>query len=52
MKFWTPAALAFFDDEAVEQDEGRYSWMRAHPYDDLVVLDVTASEQLNTDQYR
>ncbi len=40
-------ALAFFDDEAVEQDEeSLFLWMRAHPYDDLVVLDVTASEQL------
>ena len=27
-----------------------FQWMRAHPYDDLVVLDVTASEQL-ADQY-
>lgn len=40
-------ALAFFDDEAVEQqDDDLFLWMRAHPYDDLVVLDVTASEQL------
>lgn len=40
-------ALAFFNDEAVEQDEeSLFLWMRAHPYDDLVVLDVTASEQL------
>ncbi len=44
-------ALAFFNDEAVEQDEeSLFLWMRAHPYDDLVVLDVTASEQL-ADQY-
>ncbi|RPH31125.1 bifunctional aspartate kinase/homoserine dehydrogenase II [Buttiauxella warmboldiae] len=44
-------ALAFFNDEAVEQDEeALFQWMRAHPYDDLVVLDVTASEQL-ADQY-
>ncbi len=44
-------ALAFFNDEAVEQDEeALFLWMRAHPYDDLVVLDVTASEQL-ADQY-
>ncbi|SUG68650.1 bifunctional aspartokinase II/homoserine dehydrogenase II [Salmonella enterica subsp. enterica] len=29
-------ALAFFDDEAVEQDEeSLFLWMRAHPYDDL-----------------
>ncbi len=44
-------ALAFFNDEAVEQDEeSLFLWMRAHPYDDLVVLDVTASEQL-AEQY-
>lgn len=44
-------ALAFFADEAVEQDEeSLFLWMRAHPFDDLVVLDVTASEQL-ADQY-
>lgn len=44
-------ALAFFNDEAVEQDEeSLFLWMRAHPYDDLVVLDVTASQQL-ADQY-
>ncbi|KEA50356.1 MULTISPECIES: bifunctional aspartate kinase/homoserine dehydrogenase II [Mangrovibacter] len=44
-------ALAFFNDEAVELDEeALFLWMRAHPYDDLVVLDVTASEQL-ADQY-
>lgn len=44
-------ALAFFNDEAVEQDEeSLFLWMRAHPYDDLVVLDVTASERL-ADQY-
>jgi aspartokinase/homoserine dehydrogenase 2 len=44
-------ALAFFEDEAVEQDEeSLFLWMRAHPYDDLVVLDVTASETL-ADQY-
>lgn len=40
-------ALAFFDDEAREHDEeSLFLWMRAHPYDDLVVLDVTASENL------
>lgn len=40
-------ALAFFEDEAVEQDEeSLFLWMRAHPFDDLVVLDVTASELL------
>ncbi|WP_256744015.1 bifunctional aspartate kinase/homoserine dehydrogenase II, partial [Cronobacter sakazakii] len=44
-------ALAFFNDEAVEQDEeSLFLWMRAHPYDDLVVLDVTASQDL-ADQY-
>ncbi len=44
-------ALGFFEDEAVEQDEeSLFLWMRAHPFDDLVVLDVTASEQL-ADQY-
>lgn len=40
-------ALAFFDDEAVERDEeSLFLWMRAHPFDDLVVLDVTASTPL------
>jgi aspartokinase/homoserine dehydrogenase 2 len=44
-------ALAFFDDEAREHDEeSLFLWMRAHPYDDLVVLDVTASAEL-ADQY-
>jgi len=44
-------ALAFFDDEAREHDEeSLFLWMRAHPYDDLVVLDVTASSEL-ADQY-
>ncbi|WP_437614116.1 bifunctional aspartate kinase/homoserine dehydrogenase II [Erwinia sp. V71] len=44
-------ALAFFEDEAVERDEeSLFLWMRAHPFDDLVVLDVTASEPL-ADQY-
>jgi len=43
--------LAFFDDEAVGQDEeSLFLWMREHPFDDLVVLDVTASEQL-AEQY-
>jgi len=45
-------ALAFFDDEGQEMDEeSLFLWMRAHPYDDLVVLDVTASESL-AQQYR
>ncbi len=40
-------AMAFFDDEATVHDEDAlFLWMRAHPYDDLVVLDVTASEEL------
>lgn len=44
-------ALAFFEDEAREQDEeSLFLWMRAHPFDDLVVLDVTASENL-AEQY-
>jgi len=44
-------AMAFFEDEAVMQDEeSLFLWMRAHPYDDLVVLDVTASEAL-AEQY-
>ncbi|QHB30850.1 bifunctional aspartate kinase/homoserine dehydrogenase II [Yersinia canariae] len=43
--------LAFYDDEAQEQDEeSLFLWMRAHPFDDLVVLDVTASESL-AEQY-
>lgn len=44
-------ALAFFEDEAVMQDdESLFLWMRSHPFDDLVVLDVTASETL-AEQY-
>lgn len=44
-------ALAFFEDEAIEQDEETlFLWMRAHPFDDLVVLDVTASASL-AEQY-
>lgn len=44
-------AMAFFNDEAIEQDqESLFLWMRAHPYDDLVVLDVTASEHI-ADRY-
>ncbi|KOY62649.1 aspartate kinase [Photorhabdus heterorhabditis] len=40
-------ALAFFDNEAIEHDvDELFLWMRAHPYDDLVILDVTASEEL------
>lgn len=45
-------ALAFFDEEAQAMDEETlFLWMRAHPYDDLVVLDVTASAAL-AQQYR
>lgn len=44
-------ALAFFNDEAtLTEPEDLFLWMRAHPYDDLVVLDVTASEAV-ADQY-
>ncbi|MEQ9910744.1 bifunctional aspartate kinase/homoserine dehydrogenase II [Pectobacterium odoriferum] len=40
-------ALAFFESEAQERDgEGLFLWMRSHPFDDLVVLDVTASESV------
>ncbi|RLM26663.1 bifunctional aspartate kinase/homoserine dehydrogenase II [Brenneria alni] len=39
--------LAFFEREALERDgEDLFLWMRAHPFDDLVVLDVTASESV------
>lgn len=44
-------ALGFFNDDAVDHDEeSLFQWMRNHPYDDLVVLDVTASEDL-ADRY-
>lgn len=40
-------ALAFFNDEARQHSpESLMNWMRTHPYDELVLLDVTASEQL------
>lgn len=40
-------ALAFYNDEAQEQDqESLFLWMHEHPFDDLVVLDITASELL------
>ncbi|PHM39531.1 aspartate kinase [Xenorhabdus mauleonii] len=43
-------ALAFFDDDATEHaEDDLFLWMRAHPYDDLIVLDVTASEELAKD---
>ncbi|PWC09707.1 bifunctional aspartate kinase/homoserine dehydrogenase II [Brenneria roseae subsp. americana] len=39
--------LAFFENEAQERNgEDLFLWMRAHPFDDLVVLDVTASESV------
>lgn len=39
--------LAFFADEAAEyNEESLFQWMRGHPYDDLIVLDVTASASL------
>lgn len=44
--------LAFFNREAQERDEeSLFLWMRDHPFDDLVILDVTASISL-TQQYR
>lgn len=40
-------ALTCFNDEAVEYSEGELlSTLAAHPYDDVVVLDVTASAEL------
>ncbi|MDR0805330.1 MAG: bifunctional aspartate kinase/homoserine dehydrogenase II [Enterobacteriaceae bacterium] len=39
--------LAFFDDEAkTRNDSELISWLRAHPFDDLVILDITASEEI------
>lgn len=39
--------LAFFENEAQTRDgEDLFLWMRSHPFDDLVVLDVTASESV------
>lgn len=40
--------LAFFEEEATEtQDiDTLFLWMRAHPFDDLVIVDITASEEL------
>lgn len=41
--------LAFFNDEAQSLDEATLiSWMRDHPFDDLVVLDITASQSWQT----
>lgn len=43
--------LAFFADDATEHnEESLFLWMRAHPFDDLIVLDITASETL-AEQY-
>ena len=39
--------LAFFDDEAQPFDDASLvTWMREHPFDDLVILDITASKEL------
>lgn len=39
--------LAFFDSESKPYtDSSLMEWMSAHPFDDLVVLDVTASESV------
>ncbi|HGJ5875532.1 MAG TPA: bifunctional aspartate kinase/homoserine dehydrogenase II [Arsenophonus sp.] len=39
--------LAFFDHEAtIHQDEALFLWMREHPFDEMVVLDITASEEV------
>ncbi|SUB83987.1 Aspartokinase II/homoserine dehydrogenase II [Pragia fontium] len=39
--------LAFFDDESQTLDDNvLVSWMRDHPFDDLVILDITASQEL------
>ncbi|MEQ9862928.1 bifunctional aspartate kinase/homoserine dehydrogenase II [Pectobacterium cacticida] len=39
--------MAFFESEAQTRNgEDLFLWMRAHPFDDLVVLDVTASESV------
>lgn len=43
--------LGCFDDEAELRDqETVFLWMREHPYDDLVILDVTASQSM-AEQY-
>lgn len=40
-------ALAFFNEEAKPHDPPTFlAWMQAHPFDDLVILDVTASSQV------
>ncbi|KGD79623.1 aspartate kinase [Tatumella morbirosei] len=39
--------LAFFEDESEFRDqESLFLWMRDHPFDDLVVLDVTADSRI------
>jgi aspartokinase/homoserine dehydrogenase 2 len=39
--------LGFYEREAKEYDDASLlAWMREHPYDDLVVLDITASHLL------
>lgn len=43
--------LAFFDDESQPfERDALVTWMREHPFDDLVVLDITASKEL-AEQY-
>lgn len=45
-------AYSRFDNEAQEQDaQALIRWLSAHPYDDLVVLDMTDSEQLAEHYY-
>ena len=41
-------ALAFFNEEAepVADEDTLYLWMRNHPFDDLVIIDLTASKAL------
>lgn len=39
--------LGFYDREAKEYDDASLlDWMKAHPFDDLVILDITASHLL------
>ncbi len=43
--------LGNFDEEAeLREQESVFLWMREHPYDDLVILDVTASQSM-AEQY-
>ncbi|MBS0877947.1 MULTISPECIES: bifunctional aspartate kinase/homoserine dehydrogenase II [unclassified Tatumella] len=43
--------LAFFEDESeLRDEESLFLWMRDHPFDDLVVLDVTADSRI-AEQY-